>query len=121
MLKLSPGVLPPILSQAFGNYEKNLMTLVYISDKNFKIEEPARMVSVYPTWRDYIQLGFKPAELPSANFMPKTSAEKRLWDAEVKKRMGNWCETSQLKYGMNQFAKLDRDYQGMILYKKTVS
>ena len=24
MLKLSPGVLPPILSQAFGNYEKKI-------------------------------------------------------------------------------------------------
>lgn len=120
MLKLSPGVLPPILSQAFGNYEKKSDDTVYISDKNFKIEEPARMVSVYPTWRDYIQLGFKPADLPSANFMPKTSAEKRLWDAEVKK---GW------EIGVRQaseiwdesFAKLDRDYQGMILYKKLLA
>lgn len=120
MLKLSPGVLPPVLSQGFGNYEKQSDDVVMISDKNFKIEQPARMVSTYPTWRDYLQLNLKPAPLPQANFMPKTSAEKRLWDNEVKR---GW-EIGVRQAGQiweESFAKLNRDYQGMILYKQLLA
>lgn len=119
-LKLSPGVLPPVLSQGFSNYEKESDNVVHISDKNFKIEEPARMVSVYPTWRDYLKLNIQVADIPAANFMPKTSAEKRLWDKTVKegweigvKQASELWETS--------FAKLDRDYEGMILYKQLLA
>ena len=52
-LKLSAGVLPPVLSQSFSNYEKKDDNQVEIADKTFVIEAPAKFVSVYPTWRDY--------------------------------------------------------------------
>ena len=109
--------MPPVLSQGFANFNKESDDIVHISDKNFKIEAPARMVSTYPTWRDYLKLNIKPADLPSANFMPKTAREKRLWDATIKE---GWeiGQKQASEMWNSSFATLNRDYEGMILYKQ---
>lgn len=115
-LKLSAGVLPPVLSQSFSNYEKKDDNQVEIADKTFVIEAPAKFVSVYPTWRDYLKFNFKPAELPSSAFLPKSSIEKQLWDKYVK---DGWDEGVRQAHEIYQEAMgtLNRDYEGMILYK----
>lgn len=115
-LKLSAGVLPPVLSQGFSNFELNDPEKATLSSKNMKIEEPARIVSVYPTWRDYLIFDFKPAEIPQANFMPKTKAEKELWDKYVKIGWEQGVLQAQEIYNQ-AYAKMERDYNGMILYK----
>lgn len=119
-LKLSAGVLPPVLSQGFSNYEKESDDVVQISDKNFKIEKPAQIVSVYPTWRDYLKFDFKPARLPSQNFMPKTRGEKALWDRTVKEGWEEGVRQADVVF-QNAFGQLNRDYEGMILYKQLLA
>ena len=118
-LSLSAGVMPPILSQNFSHYELVDDNHVVISDKDFKIEEPARMVSVYPTWRDYLQFDFKAPDLPTTNFLPKNSAERLIWDENVEK---GWEFGKQQAFNIYKDAKgkLDRDYEGMILYKQAL-
>lgn len=115
-LAISPGVMPPVLSQNFSHYELNSDNMVTISDQDYKIEEPARMVSTYPSWRDYLFFDFKPAEVPATNFLPKTQGERLIWDEYVEK---GWNEGRQQAMDVYNQAKarLDRDYQGMILYK----
>ena len=119
-LSLSAGVMPPILSQNFSHYELVDDNHVVISDKDFKIEEPARMVSVYPTWRDYLQFDFKAPDLPTTNFLPKNSAERLIWDENVEK---GWKLGKQQAFNIYKDAKgkLDRDYEGMILYKQALA
>lgn len=119
-LKLSPGVLPPVLSEGFSNYEHKSEDMVEVSGMNFRIERKARMVSVYPTWRDYLLLQFKPATLPSQNFMPKTAAEKRLWDATVKLGWEDGVRQAKTIWE-SAHGELDRDYEGMILYKQLLA
>lgn len=119
-LKISPGVLPPVISQGFGNYQQKSDKVFHVSGKTFKIEEDAKVVSVFPTWRDYLKLNFKPADLPSNNFMPKTKAEKKLWDSEVKKGWEIGARQAAEVWN-NSFAKLQRDYEGMILYKQLLA
>lgn len=119
-LSISPGALPPVLTQSFGNYEKKSDNLVMIADSTYSIDQKARMVSVYPTYRDYLQFHFKPSELPDSQFLPKTSAEKKLWDDYVKKGWEAGVEQAAFVWD-NAFATLNRDYEGMILYKQLLA
>ena len=119
-LKLSPGVLPPVLSQSFSNFELKDNETIEFAGKTFKIERPARMVSVYPTWRDYLKFNFRPAALPKQNFMPRTAAERALWDASVKEGWEEGVRQAHVVW-TNAWGELRRDYEGMILYKQLLA
>ena len=115
-IRLTNGVLPPVLTQGFSAYHQENDDVVRISDKTFKIEAPAKFVSVYPTWRDYLQLNYEMPPLPEKAFLPKTKAEKEFWDEQIK--IGWELGVKQATEVFEaSYARLDRDYQGMLTYK----
>jgi len=113
---LDNGVLAPVLTEGQSNYSQKSDDEVRVADKIYKIEVPARFVSVYPTWRSYLMFAYPNYEMPPAAYLPKNDAEKAIWDEAVKE---GW------KKGMAQadsifessYSRLVRDYQGMIKYK----
>lgn len=110
------GVLAPVLSEGLSNYAQESDDEVRIADKIYKIEAPAKFVSVYPTWRSYLIFSYPTHEIPPAAYLPKDSAEKSIWDRAVK---DGWV--SGVKQANNIFEssynRLERDYKGMIKYK----
>ncbi len=110
------GVLAPVLTEGLSNYAQESDDEVRIADKIYKIESPAKFVSVYPTWRSYLIFSYPTHEIPPAAYLPKNSAEKSLWDRSVKE---GWA--SGVKQANNIFEasynRLERDYKGMIKYK----
>ncbi len=110
------GVLAPVLTEGLGNYAQNSDDEIRISDKIYKIEVPAKFVSVYPTWRSYLKFSYPTFESPDKAYLPQNDTEKRIWDEAIKE---GW------KLGIDQanrifessYAKLERDYLGMIKYK----
>ncbi len=115
-VRLSNGVLPPVISQSFSVYEAQSNDVVMIGEKNFKIEKPARIVSAYPTWRDYLQIKFEAPEIPQSNYMPRTKKERKIWDEAVEEgwELGKKQATEAWT---TAFAELRRDYEGMLLYR----
>jgi defect in organelle trafficking protein DotC len=109
------GILAPVITEGKANYSQVSDDEVRIADIVYKIEQPAKFVSVYPTWRTYLNFSFPSFESPSPAYLPKNDAEKVVWDNAVKQ---GWA------MGMSQadnifrasYSKLERDYLGMLKF-----
>lgn len=116
-MMLSHGVIPPVLEQ--GNNSLNLddPTTIRIADRTYKIVEQARFATTPPHWRDYLWMSFSKPELPHKAFLPHTEDESKVWKHAIK--LG-WEKGIEQSYSIFQqgLARLKRDYQGMILYRK---
>jgi defect-in-organelle-trafficking protein DotC len=110
------GVLAPVLTEGLANYAQSSDDQVRIADKIYKIESPAKFVSVYPTWRSYLRFTFPTFESPAKAYLPQNDTEKAIWDAAVKQGWEKGIVQANRIYEAS-YAKLERDYLGMIKYK----
>ena len=110
------GVLAPVLTEGLSNYAQESDDQVRIADKIYKIEMPAKFVSVYPTWRSYLKFSYPSFESPIKAYLPQNEAEKIVWDEAVKE---GWTKGVRQADNIveSSFYRLVRDYQGMIKYK----
>lgn len=115
-MKLTEGVMLPVLVQGLGNYNKNSDDEIRISDKKLKVEAPAKFVSVYPTWRNYLIFSLPAFEVPPTAYLPKTDAERAIWDDAVKKGWDKGIEQANRIFETS-YSRLERDYMGMDLSK----
>ncbi len=114
---LSHGVLPPVLVEGDDSLNLSDPSTIRIADKTYQIIAPARFATTPPNWRDYLWLPFKKPELPDKVLLPRTPEEQVAWRKGIK--LG-WDKGIQQAYSIFQqnLARLKRDYQGMILYRK---
>lgn len=110
------GVLAPVLTEGLANYAQDSDDQVRIADKMYKIESPARFVSVYPTWRSYIRFSFPSFETPQNAYLPQNGTEKEIWDVSVKEGWNKGIDQANRIFE-NSYSRLERDYMGMIKYK----
>ncbi len=110
------GVLAPVLTEGMGNYSQGSDDEVRIADKIYRIEVPAKFVSVYPTWRTYLRFSYPTFEAPNKEYLPKNDTEKRIWDVSVKEGWDKGIEQANRIFEAS-YSKLERDYLGMIKYK----
>ncbi len=116
-MMLSHGVLPPVLEE--GNNTLNLSdpSTIRISDKTYKIVQQARFATTPPNWREYIWLPFNKPEIPNKVLLPRTAEERELWKKNIKIGWEKGIEQAYSIFQQN-LARLKRDYNGMILYRK---
>ncbi len=116
-MMLSHGVLPPVLVQGDDSLNLSDPDTIRISDKTYKIVQQAKFVTTPPNWRDYLWLSFEKPEVPHKILLPESPEERRVWRHAI--RVG-WEKGTQQAYDIFQqnLARLKRDYQGMILYRK---
>jgi defect-in-organelle-trafficking protein DotC len=116
-MMLSHGVLPPVLVQGDNSLNLADPNTIRVSDKTYKIIQQARFVTTPPNWRDYLWMTYSKPEIPSKFLLPKNSDERKIWVHAV--HVG-WDKGVQQAYSIFQqnLARLKRDYQGMILYRK---
>lgn len=116
-MMLSHGVLPPVLVQ--GDFSLNLAdpNTIRVADKTYKIIQQARFATTPPNWRDYLWMSFSKPELPHKFLMPKNSNESKIWRKAIRTGWQKGIEQAANIFQQN-LARLKRDYQGMILYRK---
>ncbi len=116
-MMLSHGVLPPILAESSNNLNLADENTLRISDKTYQIIQQARFATVPPNWRNYIWLHYSKPELPDKVLLPRNSEERKAWRAAVQ---AGWEKGIEQAYSIFQqnLARLKRDYNGMILYRK---
>lgn len=110
------GVLAPVLTEGLSNYAQDSDDEVRIADKIYKIEAPAKFVSVYPTWRSYLVFNYPNYEMPPSAYLPKNSDEKAIWDQAVKEGWAKGIIQANNIFEAS-YNRLERDYKGMIKYK----
>jgi defect-in-organelle-trafficking protein DotC len=116
-MMLSHGVLPPVLVE--GNNSLNLAdpNTIRIADKTYLIVAQARFATTPPNWREYLWMSYSKPEAPYRFLMPRNKEEQEVWKKAID--LG-WEKGLQQAYSIFQqnLARLKRDYNGMILYRK---
>jgi defect in organelle trafficking protein DotC len=116
-MMLSHGVLPPVLVEGDNSLNQDNPDTIRIADKTYKIVLQARFVTTPPNWREYLYQTYDKPEMPNKILLPKSKEEREIWSKYIK--LG-WERGVQQAYSIFQqnLARLKRDYQGMILYRK---
>lgn len=121
-LMIKDNVLPPVIvgGQDSVKAESDGQSL-RIADQMFKIEAPARFVTVTPTWRNYLLMDVpaKP-EVPHPSVLPKDAAEQELWNSMLQKGWDSGVAQADAIFSANM-ARLRRDIEGMIRYRKLLA
>lgn len=119
-MMLSHGVLPPVLQEGRNTINLDDPNTIRVSDRTYKILAQARFASTPPNWREYLWLSFPKPDVPARFLLPRTREERVIWANAV-----NLGWTKGIQQGNNIFqqsvARLNRDFQGMILYRKLLA
>lgn len=116
-LEIENGLLPPVISEGINSYNQPNDDEVRASDKLYKIEFPARIVNVPPSWREYLLIPFANAETPDKSILPVNSEEKAIWNEYATQGWEVGVQQSIEVFDANM-GRLKRDFEGMIRYKK---
>ena len=115
-IMLEPGFLPPVISEGRDAYNQPSDFQVRAADRIYKIEFPARLVNVPPRWQDYLFVGQSTPLAPDRTALPRTDAEKALWDEWARKGWDQGASLAEETFRSNM-GRLKRDFEGMLRYK----
>lgn len=116
LIHQNPAVLPPVVSRGLNNFNLLDEKTMQVSAAMMKIEVPAQIVSVVPTWRDYLKISHKVTKHPSKSFQPADKIEREVWDEAVREGYEHGKKAADIDWE-DAVGELRRDYQGMLNYK----
>lgn len=116
-MMLSHGVLPPVLSEGNNSLNQDDPNTIRIADKTYQIVHQARFATTPPNWREYIWMTYSKPEIPNKVLLPRNSDERKLWSKAIKTGWNLGIEQAYSIFQQN-LARLKRDYNGMLLYRK---
>ena len=123
-LTLKDSLYPPVISEVEGATYQDGTSMIKISGKVYRIERGERFTLAPLTWRDYAFVGIPPENskvpMPDKNLLPKTDEEKQIWKREVAHCWQEGVYQAQHLISVN-LAKMERDFYGMLLYRKLLS
>lgn len=113
-------ILPPVVSRATAaiNVDDTGRSAV-AADEFYRIETPGRIVTIAPTWRDYLVIPLETAAEPEDEFLPQDREEKQVFDRFAAEGWQAGVEQADEALQIN-FARLKRDYLGMVEFRKMV-
>ena len=113
-------ILPPVVSRATAaiNVEENGRSAV-ASDEYYRLEIPGRITTVVPTWRDYLVIPLEEPAQQNDDFLPQDQDEKRVFARFAAEGWQAGVEQADEALDLN-FARLRRDYLGMVEYRRMV-
>lgn len=116
-MMLSHGVLPPVLEE--GDYTLNLEdpNTIRVSDRTYKIIQPARFATTPPNWREYLIVHYDNPALPNRSLLPRNAEESKVWREGIRIGWDKGIEQAHMIFQQN-LARLKRDFRGMALYRK---
>lgn len=116
-LMIAPGVAPPVITEVTRGIEKRSDRYLILTLGAFEIVRPARLVTVTPSWRDYLVLKV-PVGAAGANVARSNGpAEKKVYDAAYHdgRIIGGQEARAAFEDAMG---RLRRDYDGMKRYQE---
>lgn len=119
-LILDKNVLPPVLEYSEQSLNLASPNIIRISDNIYKIIKQAHFVTTAPTWRDYLWMDYQKPALPDSTLLPRDKKERTIWKQYIEIGWKNGTKQADTIYG-NGLAKLKRDFEGMMLYRKLLS
>lgn len=119
-LLLDKNVIPPVLEYSQQSLNLAAPDVIRLSDSTYKIIKQAHFVTTAPTWREYLLMPYKKPGLPDSTLLPKSKRERKIWEKYIEIGWQNGIKQANTIYS-NNLAELQRDFNGMILYKKLLA
>ncbi|EKE01725.1 MAG: defect in organelle trafficking lipoprotein DotC [uncultured bacterium] len=119
-LILNQNVLPPVLVEGRNTLNLADEFTIRASDHDYQIVQPPRFVTAPPNWRDYIWMGYKKPETPNHTLLPQNNTERKAWNEYIQIGWNDGVNQANQIFSAN-LARLQRDYEGMILYRKLLA
>lgn len=122
-LFLREKVMPPVVVEAQDAVTQDNDQMLRTADRIYRIEIPERLVTVVPTWRDYLWTGLLQSEAigqPNAALLPRDKTERAIWERGVEEGWSAGEKQADSIFDANM-ARLRRDYEGMVRYMLLLS
>lgn len=116
-LILKHNVLPPVLVEGDNTLNLASSDSIRIADRDYQIAASPRFVTAPPNWRSYIWMNYKKPEIPNNTLLPKDSKESKIWDQYTRFGWNEGANQADEIFAVN-LARLERDFNGMLLYRK---
>ena len=118
-LVLANDVLPPVIQEGREIYNQPDPSAIRVADKTYKILRQAQFAANPPNWREYLWLSYNKPEVPEPTLLPRAGEQLEV-DAWKKSVDEGWQQGTKQANDIfaENLARLRRDYQGMLLYRK---
>lgn len=113
-------IIPPVVARSKDAYETKGGDEASAANEYLKIIAPGRLSPVTPTWRDWLLMPTTKPEAPPRAALPKDSAERDYFMNAIEEGWREGYEQADLALE-ERTNKLDRDYKGMLEYRRLVS
>jgi defect-in-organelle-trafficking protein DotC len=116
-LILASGVLPPVITTIRDTADVTSTTMV-VQGAVYHIVEPARFVSVPPSWRDWLFTGLNPVKPKLSDYqssLPRNGKERDYWKEQVAQAYKAGRLQADEIFKLN-VARLSRAYTGMRMF-----
>lgn len=110
-------VLPPVIAVEAQGFRKESDDTARSTRVMYKIDYPARIVTVAPNWRDFLVRDFPPPDPPFPAILPKTSDEQDVWRKAVEQGWIKGVHAADATY-QSQLNLLSHTYRGMLTYQE---
>lgn len=119
-LMLAHQVVPPVLVTADNIVNMGDNDTLRVAEKAYAIEIGPRFANSPPNWQSYLLTYFAKPEAPDTTLLPKTKEEVIAWNKTI---VSSWKSGVEQANGIfrSNLARLKRDYDGMLLYKKLLA
>lgn len=112
-------IVPPVVSRSFEAFEGDDRE-ASAADEYLTVLRPGRISAVVPSWRDWLLMKRPVPQAPAESQLPTTEAEVEVFKREF--RVG-WIEGERQAIDelRERLARLGRDLEGMLQYRRLVS
>lgn len=119
-LMIESVVLPPVIKRVTNSNRKYSDKEMRSIRVGYRLEHPARIVTMAPTWRSFLARRYPIPELPADVLLPNNGKEARVWERAVR---DGWAQgvaqaNRNFKISLNL---LTSTYLGMLQYKLLLS
>lgn len=115
-LLIDDVVLPPVIHEANAAFNRVDQRTARAVRTTLRIEYPARIVALAPTWREFLLKRFEMPEDPNAVLLPRDSREQRIWQSALE---DGWTrgQVQADRIYESSLAVLTRTLEGMVRYR----
>lgn len=119
-LLIKGNIQPPIITQGDNTLMADGTTVLRISDKTYKMLQPAKFVTAPINWRNYLWMSYSKPATPEKSLLPKNPAETQIWNDALRKGWEQGLQQANEIFA-NNLNRMKRDFNGMVLYRKLLA
>lgn len=113
------NLLPPIVEYSHNFTRLEGPDTLHVASSFYRISRQAQFSTVAPNWREYLIQGWQKPDIKAVPrvLLPHDAAERKVWIDNVKRGF-TLGEAQSLTDFRTSLARLQRDFLGMVLYRK---